>query len=161
MIYRRGVLPVLVLLSLVVLGVVGRIAGGSATPVPPAASPTPTPTPAQAAPREVTRVLDAVQGAFNSGDVRRLCRTGDLVDPAVVSEQNAQPGGCASELETLIANEPPMRLTVRSAAMRTDLATVEVSTARGQRVSVDLVRRGSAWLLSFSYGDDPMPALAG
>jgi hypothetical protein len=48
----------------------------------------------------VVRTLEAVQSAFNDGDVRLLCRAGDLV------------------------------------------------------------RRGSAWLLSFSDGDDPMPALA-
>lgn len=159
MIYRRGVLPGLLLLLLVVLGAVGRIAGGSATPAPPPARPTPTP--AVTAPTDVLRTLDAVQRAFNGGDVRRLCLPGDLVDRAVVSEQDAKPGGCTSELEALMADEPPMRLTLRSVALRPDLATVEVSTARGQLVSVDLVRRGATWLLSFSDGDDPMPALAG
>ena len=36
-----------------------------------------------------------------------------------------------------------------------------VVTARTTTVQVDLLRHGDGWLLSFSDGDDPLPALAG
>ena len=50
---------------------------------------------------------------------------------------------------------------MRSVTLRTDLATVTVTTARGGEAAVDMVHRGGKWLLSFSDGNDPMPALAG
>ncbi|MGH2945976.1 MAG: hypothetical protein ACRDPC_06915, partial [Solirubrobacteraceae bacterium] len=120
-----------------------------------------TPAPVTGRAREVLRALAAVRQAFNAGDVRRLCRSGALVDPAVIRQQNRLPGGCESELEGLVANEPPMRLTVRRLALRRDLATATVATASGADVQIDLVRQGRRWLLSFSGGNDPMPALAG
>jgi hypothetical protein len=49
----------------------------------------------------------------------------------------------------------------RGLAVRTDLATASVVTANGNAATVDLVRRGGRWLLSFSDGADPLPALAG
>ncbi len=45
--------------------------------------------------------------------------------------------------------------------MRSDLATAVVTTHPGTTVSVDLVRGPRGWLISFSDGHDPMPALAG
>lgn len=167
MIHRRGAIPVLLLLVLVVLGAVVQTVRGPATasPQPPAgrdpASATPTPTPPTRETVAVQRSLAAVARAFNAGDVRRLCRSGALVDPAVIRQQNALPGGCESQLEDLMANEPPVRLTVRRVTLRRDLASVSVATASGSDVPVDLVRHGRRWLLSFSDGNDPMPALAG
>jgi hypothetical protein len=79
----------------------------------------------------------------------------------VIRQQNALPGGCESELEGLIANEPPIRLAVRRLTLRRDLATAAVATASGASVAVDFVRNGRRWLLSFSNGNDPMPALMG
>jgi hypothetical protein len=64
-------------------------------------------------------------------------------------------------LEALVANESPLRLTVRDVALRPALATAVVTTRRGTTVPVDLVRSHSGWLLSFSSGDDPLAALAG
>jgi hypothetical protein len=167
MIRRRGLIPIL-LLVLVLFGVVAQIVGGrTAAPGAPVATPqasvaaTPTPTPSAGPARAVVRSLAAVQQAFNAGDVRLLCRSGALVDPAVIRLQNAESGGCESQLETLMASELPLRLAVRQVALRRDLATAAVATASGGSVPVDLVRQGRRWLLSFSGGGDPMLALAG
>jgi hypothetical protein len=163
MIHRRGVLPALVLLSLVAVGVVLQILRGPApaSPAPahaPAAASTPPPT---ADARAVLRSLAAVRRAYEAGNVRRLCRPGALVDPAVIRTQNAGPDDCEGELESLVAHEPALQLTVRDIALRPDLATVVVSVAGGPGAPVDFVRRGGRWLLSFSNGEDPMPVLAG
>jgi hypothetical protein len=165
MMHRRGVIPVLVLLVLVVAGTVMQIVGGPAATPPGVGSASharaATPTPPAGRAREVVRSLAAVQRAFNAGDVRLLCRPGGLVDPAVIRQQNALPGGCESELEALMANQPRLRLTVRRVAMRRDLATAAVTTAGGGSLSLDLVRQGRRWLVSFRDGAaDPMPALA-
>ena len=124
-------------------------------------------TSAPAAPASMARaapgVVDAlarVQKAFNAGDVVLLCKSGALVDPAVIRSQDSQ-GGCENELETLVANEAPMRLAVQKVTTDRDLAVAVVSTRLGTTATVDLVRNGSGWLLSFSDSDDPMPALAG
>lgn len=117
------------------------------------------PPPTTARDGRVEAAIAAVQQAFNAGDVRLLCRPGALVDPAVI-RQEAQSGGCESELETLVA-EGPMRLEVRSVVTQPDLATARVQTADDSIVPVDLVRAGHRWLLSFSDGDDPMSALTG
>jgi hypothetical protein len=163
---RRGV--ILVLLALIIFGVVVQAVRGPATS--PAAAPvaTPTPTPLAAAPsaqtrrgEQVARALAAVQRAFNAGDVSRLCRPAALVDRAVIRQQNRLAGGCESEIEGLVANEPQLRLTVQRLALRPDLASATVKTASGASVPVDLVPHGRSWLLSFSGGNDPMPALAG
>jgi hypothetical protein len=165
MIHRRGVLPALGLLVFVLIGAGMQIASGSASK-PRTAAVTPTPTPTQApevgVAGAVTASLVAVQKAYNAGDLARLCRSGGLVDPAVIRMQNQRgDGGCEAELETLMATSPPLRLTVRGVTMRTDLATVTVTTASGGEAAVDMVRRGGKWLLSFSDGEDPMSALTG
>jgi hypothetical protein len=156
----------LLFLALVVFGVVVQAVGG--TSASPAAAPVTTPTPQAAAPstktpegEQVVRALAAIQRAFNAGDVTRLCRPAALVDPAVIREQNRNPGGCESEIEELVANEPQLHLAVRQLALRRDLASATATTTSGASVSVDLVRHGRGWLLSFSDGNDPMPALAG
>lgn len=164
MIHKRGVLPALILLAMVVIGAGMQIAFGSsgagaAGSAAPAATPAPPRVTGQAV--AVVRSLAAVQRAFNAGELPRLCRRGGLVDPAVIRRQNAEGPGCEAELEALMANAPPLRLTVRRLALRPDLASVTVTNARGGEPVVDLVRRGSRWLLSFSDGSDPMPALAG
>src|SRR4051794_39737977 len=74
---------------------------------------TPTPTPRASSARAVARSFAAVQRAFNAGDVRLLCRSGAVVDRAVIRRQNAGSRGCESELETLMPKEPPPRLAVR------------------------------------------------
>jgi hypothetical protein len=152
----------LVLLFLVLLGIgVQILAGAIATrhrSVPSAQAATPAPTPGA---REVIRALGAVEHAFGTGDVVRLCRPGALVDPAVIRQQNAHHGGCESEMERLIASRQRLRLSVRSVSLRRDLATADVATASGASVPVDFIRRGAHWVLSFSNGIDPMPALAG
>lgn len=157
-------MPALVLLSLVAVGFVLALLRGpaAATPAPdrsPSARSTPTAPAADA--RAVLRSLAAVQRAYEAGNVRRLCRPGALVDPAVIRAQNAGPDACETELESLIARAPTLRLTVRDVALRPDLATVVVSVAGGADHPVDFVRRGGRWLLSFSAGNDPMPVLAG
>lgn len=163
MIHRRGVLAVLLLLALVLFGTVVQILRGpaAATPSGQTAAATPAPTPATGAARAVIGSLAGVERAYAAGDVRRLCRPGALVDPAVIRAQNAQLDGCESELESLIADVPRLRLTVRELGIRADLATATVVTANGKGATVDFVRRGRRWLLSFSDGNDPMPALAG
>jgi hypothetical protein len=164
MIHRRGVLPVLVLLALVLLGTVVQIVRGTAAATPggqPAAAASPTPTAPTGAARAVLSSLAGVERVYDAGNVRRLCRPGALVDPAVIRAQNARREGCESELESLIANVPRLQLTVRELAVRADLATATVATANGNGATVDFVRRGGRWLLSFSDGDDPLPALAG
>lgn len=162
-IHKRGVLPAL--LALVLVGTGMQLAFGSAPgdspSVPPAATPTPTPTPAVGQTAAVERSLTAVQRAFNAGDVGLLCRRGRLVDPDVIGGQDADAPGCEAELEALMADAPPMRLTMRRVTVRPDLASVTVTTAGGQDAVVDMVRRGDRWLLSFSNGNDPMPVLAG
>jgi hypothetical protein len=162
MIHRRGVLPALVLLSLVAVGFALALlrGAGAATPAadqPPRAQSKP-PT---AEARAVLRSLAAVQRAYEAGNVRRLCRPGALVDPAVIHAQSAGRNECETEIESLIAHAPSLRLTVRDVALRPDLATVAVSVAGGADDPVDFVRRGRRWLLSFSAGNDPMPVLAG
>jgi hypothetical protein len=164
-IHRRGVLPVVVLLSLVLLGVMVQIVRGAAAAAPagdraPRATSTPTATTTRAA-RGVLRSLAAVEHAYAAGDVRRLCRPGALVDPVVIRAQNAGGRECEPELESLIAHVPRLRFTVRDLALRPDLATVDVTVAEGAGAPVDFVRRGGRWLLSFSDGNDPLPALAG
>jgi hypothetical protein len=162
--HKRGVLPVLLLLALVLVGTGMQIAFGAAREspsVPPTATPTPTPTPAVGQTDAVERSLTAVQRAFNAGDLGSLCRRGRLVDPDVIGGQDADRPGCEAELEALMAHEPPLRLTVRRVTVRPDLASVTVTTAQGQDAVVDMVRRGDRWLLSFSNGSDPMPVLTG
>jgi hypothetical protein len=161
MMTRRTVIVVLglVLLATILTAVV-QVAGG------PAAAPRAVaPRPAQpAAPagvaRHAVRSLDAVERAFDAGNVGRLCRPGALVDPAVIRRQDAGSGDCAIELEALIGSHAPLRLAVRKVSARPDLATLTVATANGT-VAVDVVRQDDRWLLSFSAGGDPMPALAG
>jgi hypothetical protein len=165
MIHRRGVLPVLALLALVTVGFVLQILRGPAVP----AAPRPdSPRGAQPAPaaasgdaRAVLRALDAVERAYEAGNVERLCRPGALVDAAVIRTQNARGTGCQAEIESLIAHEPSLRPTVRGIALRPDLATVDVSVGGGAGQPVAFVRHDDRWLLSFSNGDDPMPVLAG
>ena len=148
------------LLVLVVVGAVVRFvdtAGGTAPTR--AATPSATPSAAtRAAARGVAQTLASVERAFNAGDVRLLCRPGRLLDPAVLRKRGA---GCESQLEALMADEPPLRLTLRDLALEPDLATATVTTARKTTATVDLVRQGSHWLLSFSDGENPMPELAG
>jgi hypothetical protein len=155
MIHRRGVLPVLVLLVLVLAGGVLQVARGPAaasTDSRPAA--TPTPTPAQtAAAQAVLRSLTAVERAYDAGNVRALCRPSALLDSAVVRAQGRR---CESGLESLMANVPRLRVAVRGVAIRPDLATVATGTG-----AVDFVRRGRRWLMSFSQGQAPLPVLAG
>ncbi len=162
MIYKRGSIGALLLLALVLCGAVLQFVDGPAVAQrKPGAVATPAPHPLPAGASGVVRTLGAVERAFNAGDVRLLCRPGTLLDPAVVRLQSARSGGCESELEALIADERPMRLTVRRVALRPDLAVAAVTTARGRTVPVDLVRQGNRWLLSFSESEDPMPVLAG
>jgi hypothetical protein len=160
MIHRRGVLPALVLLVLVVVGAVLGVAGrpaGSTTGARPAA----TPSPETSGERAVLRALAAVERAYTAGDVRRLCRPGALLDPAVIRVQNQRARGCEDELESLMANVPRLHVTIRALALRPDLATADVVTSFGADATVDFIRRGQRWLLSFSGGEDPIPALAG
>ncbi len=96
-----------------------------------------------------------------AGGRTALCRPDALVDAAVIRRLDRRPGGCEAQLEVLLANSPPMQLTVQRVRLRSDLATAVVTTHRGTTVSVDLVRGPRGWLISFSDGDDPMPALAG
>ena len=161
MIRRRGAVTVLLLLGLMLFGVLLQTLASAVPPVANGAA-----RPSSAAPAVphaaagVVGALGRVQNAFNAGDVVLLCKSGALVDPAVVRSQNAQ-GGCENELETLVANEAPMRLAVQRVTTDGDLAIAAVTTRLGTTATVDLVRDGHAWLLSFSDGDDPMPALAG
>jgi hypothetical protein len=164
MIHRRGVVPALVLLSLVAAGVVVQILRGptAASPAPagaPRAEATSTAPTGEA--RAVLSSLAAVRRAYEAGNVRRLCRPGVLVDPAVIRAQNTGGDGCESEIESLVARQPGLRFTVRDIALRPDLATVVLSVAGGGNAPVDFVRRRGRWLLSFSAGNDPMPVLAG
>jgi hypothetical protein len=152
MIHRRGVLGVLVLLALVVAGFALQVVSrpqAATTPERPAASATPT-----AAERQVLRSLDAIERAYAAGNVRRLCRPGALLDPAVIG------AGCERALESLMANVPRLRVTVEAVALRRDLATAAVRTTSGSSTTVDFVRHGRRWLMSFSDGQDPLPALA-
>ena len=158
---------VVLLLVLVIFGAVGQIIRAAVAAPPPRPTTTGGDPPSAVtrptrAERAVIGAVAAVQGAFNAGDVTTLCRPGALVDGAVVALQNSLPGGCEAELEGLMAADAsPLRLTVRGLALRQDLATAFVSTSRGAQVTVDLVRGPHDWLLSFSGGDDPLPALAG
>jgi hypothetical protein len=161
MIHRRGVLPVLLLLVLILVGLVVQIVRGPAAATPSGQSTAATPTPATGAAHAVIGSLAGIEGAYDAGDVRRLCRPGMLVDPAVIRAQNDRRQGCESELESLIANVPRLRLTVRELGVRADLATATVVTGNGKGATVDFVRRGRRWLLSFSDGSDPWPVLAG
>jgi hypothetical protein len=163
----RAVVAIVVLLLGIELA--GLIAGTLASSIPPAAgaggrAPAAKATPARAAipgaAAGVVRTVARVEHAFNAGDVRLLCRPGALVDPAVIRGQDGQ-AGCQSELETLMADKSPLQLTVDGVSLKADLATAVVATRLGTTATVDLVRGGSGWLLSFSDGDDPMPALAG
>ena len=171
-VHRRGMLVVVLLVALVVGRIGLQIASGAAgpaspppTPPPPrAASPvpaTPTAAPDARADRAVAASLAAVQHAFNAGDVPRMCGPGGLVDPAVIRLQQGSGGGCEAEVETLMSDAPPLALTVGRVTVRPDLASVAVTTARGDEVLVDMVRDGGRWLLSFSQGNDPLPVLAG
>jgi hypothetical protein len=150
------------MLALVVVGAGLQIAFGSAASSgSPPAAPTATPVPTSGQAGAVVKSVAAVQQAFNAGDVGQLCRRGRLVDPAVISGQNADTGGCEAELETLMGHAPQLKLTVRRVSLQPDLASVTVTTARGPDAVVDMVRQGDRWLLSFSNGNDPMPVLAG
>lgn len=167
MLKRRGVLPFLILLTLVVVvGVVIQIGSGPAPPrtADAASSATPSATPSPLNSREGRAVVTAVahvQSAFNAGDVGMLCKPGALVDAAVIRSLDAGAGGCESKIELLIANASPLRLAVTKVTLQPDLATADVTTRPGTTVPVDLVRGPRGWLLSFSRGADPMPALAG
>jgi hypothetical protein len=110
MIHRRGVLPVIALLALVAVGVVLQIVRGTAVPAAPGpdssrgAQPTPAAVSGEA--RAVLRSLEAVERAYEAGNVGQLCRPGALVDPAVIRAQNARRTGCKAEIESLIAHDP-------------------------------------------------------
>ena len=164
MFHRRGVLPVVLLLILVVAGFVVQAVRGPAAATraaAPSIAARPTPAAATGFAQAVIKSLTAVQRAYDAGDVRRLCSPGALVDAAVIRRQNARSGGCESELESLMASEPRLRFALRGLTVRPDLATATVATASGASVPVDLVRHGQRWLLSFSDGSDPVSALAG
>ncbi len=163
MIDRRGLIPVLILLALLVIGTGASIVTGTAPQrTPAAAQPTATPTPASSAHAPaIAAAVARVQHAFNAGDTGALCRPDALVDAAAIRRLDRRPGGCEAQLEVLLADSSPMQLTVRKVSMRSDLATAVVTTHPGTTVSVDLVRGPRGWLISFSDGDDPMPALAG
>jgi hypothetical protein len=160
MIHRRGVLPILGLLALVIIGTVFQIVRGSSAATPP---PTPsvitTPVPTDVG-QEVLASLAVLLRAYSDGDVRQLCRPGVLVDPAVIRAQNAHGNGCESEVESLMTTKPSLHVTARDVTVIGEIATARVATASGD-TTVDFVRRGSRWLLSFSDGNDPLPALAG
>jgi len=161
-IHRRGVAPALLLLALVAVGFVLALVRGPAGATPDGSPRAASPPAAQTAEaRAVLRSLAAVERAYAGGNVRRLCRPGALVDPAVIRAQDAGRNQCETELESLIAHAPRLRPTVRDIALRPDLATVVVSVDGGTENPVDFVRRGTRWLLSFSAGNDPMPVLAG
>jgi hypothetical protein len=163
LIHRRGALGALLLLALVLIGTGMQIAFGSSSGPSgsAAARATVTPTPATGRAVAVVRALATVEQAFNAGDVALLCRRGGPVDPAVIRRQNAAAPGCEAELEALMADTPPLRLSVSRIGLRRDLATVTFTNARGRDAVVDVVRRSGRWLLSFSQGNDPMPVLAG
>jgi hypothetical protein len=163
MIHRHGALPVLLVLGLLLAGTLAQsVRGpGAAAPAaspPPAAPATPAESPAAQA---VLRALAGVQRAYDARNVERLCRPGVLVDPAVIRAQNARSKSCVGELESLIANDPRLQVTVRRLAVGGTLATADVATASGGTTSVDFVYRGGRWLLSFSDGGDPLPAPIG
>ena len=162
MIHRRGVLPILVLVAIIIVGAVVQIVRGPGTATSVGSSgagahamPAPT-----GADRPVLRSLAAVQRAYDAGDVKRLCRPAALVDPAVIRAQNVRGPGCESELESLMGNRPSLRVKVRGLAVGRELAEAVVATTAGD-IRVDFVRRRGRWLLSFSDGQDPLPALAG
>ena len=157
---RRGALPILLLLTLVVFGAALQLVPAPAT-TQQAAKATATPTAMTGAAGEVAAALSAVQRAYDAGDVERLCRPGSLLDPAVVKLQDSASGGCEGELETLMANVPQLRVSVRSVSLRPNLAVASVTTTTGATASVDLVRSHDTWLVSFSQDGDPMPVLAG
>jgi hypothetical protein len=46
-------------------------------------------------------------------------------------------------------------------SLRPDLAAVTVASAGSGSTTVDFVRSGRRWLMSFSHGQNPIPALAG
>jgi hypothetical protein len=160
MIHRRGVLPALVLLLLVVVGGVLQVAGGSAGPATDA-PPTVTPSPNTAGERAVLRTLSAVERAYAAGDVRLLCVPGALLDSAAIRAQDSQAKDCEDLLESLMASVPRLHLRVRALALEPDLATAEVVTTSGAEATVDFVRRRKRWLMSFSSGEYPIPALVG
>ena len=160
--FRRGaVLPVTVLLFLIVFGFVVQAFRGPAAATPPSAGASPTPAPATGQAHAVIRSLAAVQRAYDAGNARLLCRPGAIVDAAVIRRQRARSRGCESRIESLMGNEPRLRFTVRTLTLEPDLAIATVTTAKGTSAAVDLVRDGRRWLLSFSNGTDPLPALAG
>jgi hypothetical protein len=163
LIHRRGAAGALLLLTLVLIGTGMQIAFGSSSGPSGAAAVRPTAPPSPVTGRAVAavRALATVEQAFNAGDVALLCRRGGPVDPAVIRRENAAAPGCEAELEALMADTPPLRLSVRRISLRRDLATVTFTNARVRDAVVDVVRRGGRWLLSFSDGNDPMPVLAG
>jgi hypothetical protein len=160
MIHRRGVLPALVLLVVVVAGIVLSITDGPGSSTS-GAQPATTPGPVTAGERMVLHTLTAVERAYDAGDVERLCRPGALLDAAVVRTQDAKAEDCEGELESLMANVPRLHVTIRALALRPDLATAAVETTSGAGATVDFVRRDRRWLMSFSDGQFPIPALAG
>jgi hypothetical protein len=56
---------------------------------------------------------------------------------------------------------PRLHVRLRALALRPDLATAELASTFGAAATVDFVRRGKRWLMSFSDGEDPVPSLAG
>ena len=161
MIHRRGVLPILVLLGLVLAGTLLQIVRGPTGATPAGSAPAAAATPATATARDVLQSLAAVERAYDAGNVGLLCRPGALVDPAVIRAENAHAKSCEGQLESLMANKPRLNVTVRDLAVDRELATADIATSAGGSSSVDFVHRGGRWLLSFSDGGDPLPALAG
>jgi hypothetical protein len=161
MFHRRGVIPIIVLLALVLFGFVVQAVRGPSAATQPSAAASPIPTPQTRQAEAVLKALAAVQRAYDAGNARRLCRPGAVVEGPVIRRQTAQSGGCVSEVESLMANVPQLQFTVRKLTLEPDLATATVTTAKGTSAPVDLVRDGQRWLLSFSDGADPLPALAG
>jgi hypothetical protein len=154
---KIALLMIVIVVASAVLGTILR-----PTPTGPAgaASAPATPTPAPA-PASVVSAITAVEGAFNAGDVKRICRSSALLDRAVLRELNAQSGGCVAEAESLVNAAAPLQLAVIGAQVRPGLATARVTLGGGARVDVDLLPRAGGWLLSFSGDGDPLSALAG
>lgn len=110
-------------------------------------------------PARAVRAVEVFARALRDGDVERLCRPGAVFTFAVVASMNAGGESCEASLERSDALRHPPTLIVTRLAFEPGLARAGVRVGAATSISLDVVRSGRRWLVSFAGGADPVAAV--